>query len=87
MTGLTLPGMIDDPAWRMGSFNSLSPQRGPDAMRRKSFAILMRTSAVTFIALDTSAKTSVLFVASMMFVAVMYRSPSACDMACATLPI
>ena len=29
MTGLTLPGMIDEPAWRAGSRISPSPASGP----------------------------------------------------------
>ena len=75
MTGFTLPGMMEEPGWRFGKFSSLSPQRGPDAMRRKSFAILTSTSDVFLSADDTSTKPSVLFVASMMFVDVSKFSP------------
>jgi len=44
-------------------------------MRRKSFAILMRTSAAFLSAEEKSANASVLFVASMMFCDVRYFSP------------
>ncbi len=47
MTGLTLPGMIDDPGWRSGSRISASPVRGPLAIQRRSFAILMSDTAST----------------------------------------
>jgi len=30
MTGLTLPGMIEEPGWVEGSFNSPRPRRGPE---------------------------------------------------------
>ena len=40
MTGLTLPGMIDEPGWRSGIAISPSPVRGPEPIQRRSFAIL-----------------------------------------------
>ena len=40
ITGLTLAGMIDEPAWRSGRLISFSPARGPDDRRRRSLQIL-----------------------------------------------
>ena len=40
ITGLTLPGMIDDPGCRSGIRISPSPQRGPLPIQRMSLAIL-----------------------------------------------
>ena len=79
MTGFTLPGMIEEPGWRGGNFNSPMPQRGPDAIKRKSLAILINTSAVTFKPEEMSANTSVLFVASIKLSAVMNGSPTTRD--------
>src|ERR1700730_17096155 len=39
-TGLTLPGMIDDPGWRSGMWISARPQRGPLPIQRRSLAHL-----------------------------------------------
>ena len=39
ITGLTLPGMIDEPAWRGGSVISPMPACGPDDSRRRSLQI------------------------------------------------
>ena len=61
---------MEEPGWRAGNFNSPIPQRGPDAIKRKSFAILIKTKAVTFRPLEISAKISVLLVASIKFSAV-----------------
>src|SRR6476660_6014456 len=36
MTGLTLPGMIDEPGCLGGRLISRNPQRGPDESRRRS---------------------------------------------------
>ena len=44
MTGLTLPGMIEDPGCSAGRLISASPARGPEASRIRSleiFAILI----------------------------------------------
>src|SRR5678816_1501808 len=38
-TGLTLPGMMDDPGWIGGRLISARPARGPDARRMRSLAI------------------------------------------------
>ncbi len=39
-TGLTLPGMIDEPGWRSGRRSSRRPARGPEPIQRMSLAIL-----------------------------------------------
>src|SRR5512138_827582 len=64
ITGFTLPGMIDEPGWRAGSFSSPRPQRGPDAMRRRSFAIFERFIMQTLRAAETSVYASVFWVPS-----------------------
>ena len=38
--GLTFPGIMDDPGSFSGRFNSPNPDRGPEAKKRRSFAIL-----------------------------------------------
>ena len=45
ITGLTLPGMIDEPGCKAGSSISPSPASGPEFIQRRSFAILVRTTA------------------------------------------
>ena len=42
MTGLTLPGMIDEPGCRSGTAISASPVRGPEFISRRSLQILYR---------------------------------------------
>ena len=42
MTGLTLPGMIDEPGCRSGRLISPSPVRGPEPIQRRSLQILVR---------------------------------------------
>ena len=44
-TGLTLPGMIDEPGWRSGRRISARPVRGPLAIQRMSLAILTSATA------------------------------------------
>ncbi|TLD45590.1 MAG: hypothetical protein FAZ92_02126 [Accumulibacter sp.] len=46
MTGLTLPGMIDDPGCICGRLISFRPQRGPEASMRMSLQILVSLAAV-----------------------------------------
>src|ERR671917_1673214 len=43
--GLTLPGIIDEPAWTAGIRISANPAVGPEAIIRISFAILLRSTA------------------------------------------
>ena len=45
MTGLTLPGMIDEPGWRSGIWISARPPSGPEPIHRMSLAIFMRPQA------------------------------------------
>ena len=46
MTGLTFPGMMDEPGWTAGILSSPMPQRGPDPSQRMSFAILVMLTAM-----------------------------------------
>src|SRR5699024_12173753 len=46
MTGLTLPGMIDDPAWRAGRLISPRPACGPEASRRRALALFALLGAL-----------------------------------------
>ena len=48
--GLTLPGMIEEPGSLAGRLISPSPERGPDARKRMSLAILNSDAATVFIA-------------------------------------
>ena len=56
--GLTLPGMIDEPGSFSGSRSSPKPQRGPEPSRRMSLAILLRLTATTLSAPDSSTSAS-----------------------------
>ena len=46
--GLTLPGIIDDPASFSGNINSEYPALGPDPRNRISLAIFIKQTAVVF---------------------------------------
>ena len=48
MTGLTFPGMMEEPGWVSGRRISPIPHRGPDPIQRTSFAILIRETATVF---------------------------------------
>ena len=48
MTGFTLPGMIEDPGWVAGRFNSPIAVRGPEPSQRRSLAILNKETATVF---------------------------------------
>ena len=48
ITGFTLPGMIDEPGAIGGRFISCKPQRGPDAISRKSLHVLLSLTAKRF---------------------------------------
>ena len=54
-TGLTLPGMIDEPACSSGSSSSASPADGPLASRRMSLAIFVSATAMPRSPADASA--------------------------------
>ena len=57
-TGLTLPGMIEEPFWSSGRNSSPMPARGPEPMRARSLAILVSETAITFSAPDSSTSAS-----------------------------
>ena len=48
ITGLILPGMIDEPGCRLGSTISARPACGPEFIQRRSLAILYRAVARVF---------------------------------------
>ena len=48
MTGLTLPGMMEEPGWTSGSAISARLARGPAPSQRMSLAIFMRLTATVF---------------------------------------
>ena len=58
ITGLTLPGMIDEPFWSSGRKISARPARGPGAEKRRSFAIFVSETATTFSAPEASTRPS-----------------------------
>ena len=58
ITGLTLPGMIDEPFCSSGSASSASPVRGPEPISTRSLAILVNDTATTFSAPDSSTSAS-----------------------------
>ena len=60
MTGLTLPGMIDDPGCSAGSRSSEMPVRGPDASSRKSLAMRLKSMASARSAPDSMANRAML---------------------------
>ena len=58
MTGLTLPGMIDEPGCRSGMCSSPRPVFGPDPIQRRSLQILVSETAMTRRAPDASTSPS-----------------------------
>ena len=48
MTGLTLPGMIEEPACIGGRLISFKPARGPDESSRRSLQVLESLTATRF---------------------------------------
>ena len=61
MTGLTLPGMIDEPGCRSGKLISARPARGPEANKIKSPAIFDILIATLFNADDLKSETKFSF--------------------------
>ena len=53
ITGLTFPGIIDEPGCTDGRTISFIPVVGPDVRRRKSFATLISSNASSFRPLET----------------------------------
>src|SRR5512147_1283984 len=68
--GFTLPGMIDDPGSLAGRISSPNPERGPDARKRMSLAILLSETATTLSAPEASTIASCAASASNLFPAV-----------------
>ena len=64
ITGLTLPGMIDEPFCSSGSCSSTRPVRGPDPIRTRSLAIFVSDTATTLSAPCSSTSPSRLACAS-----------------------
>ena len=58
MTGLTFPGMIELPFCSSGRKISASPARGPEPIRRRSFAIFVSETATVFSAPESSTTNS-----------------------------
>ena len=54
ITGLTLPGMIEEPGCICGRLISWKPQRGPEASIRRSLQILVSFADVRFSTPDKS---------------------------------
>ena len=64
MTGLTLPGMIDEPFCSSGRNSSPMPARGPEPMSARSLAIFVSETATTLSIPDSSTSASRLACAS-----------------------
>src|SRR3954470_23949655 len=77
MTGLTLPGMIDEPGCMGGRLISLRPQRGPEDIQRRSLQILEIWTAARFMVPAICANDPESCVASTRFVAFFSGSPVA----------
>ena len=58
MTGFTFPGMIELPFCSSGRKISARPARGPEPMKRRSFAIFVSETATVFSAPDASTSPS-----------------------------
>ncbi len=58
MTGLTLPGMMEEPGCVAGRRNSPRPRRGPEPRKRMSLAILIRLTATVLSAPEVSTTAS-----------------------------
>ena len=58
ITGLTLPGMIEEPFCSSGRKSSPMPERGPEPISAMSPAILVSDTAITFSAPDSSTSAS-----------------------------
>ena len=58
ITGLTLPGMIEDPFWSSGSRISARPARGPEPISARSPQILISETAITLSAPESSTSAS-----------------------------
>mmetsp|Transcript_47457 Transcript_47457/g.79460 ORF Transcript_47457/g.79460 Transcript_47457/m.79460 type:complete len:324 (+) Transcript_47457:1332-2303(+) len=89
ITGFTLPGMMEDPAWRAGRLISFSPARGPLDSSRRSFAVLDSFTATRLSTPETMTKTPESCVASTMSSASTHGMPASllrCSQASAAYP-
>ncbi len=75
ITGLTLPGMMDEPAWRAGSRMSPKPACGPLESRRRSLQILLSLVATRLSTPDSCTKAPVSCVASIRLAACSTGTP------------
>ena len=58
ITGLTLPGMIEEPFCSSGRNSSPMPARGPEPISARSLAIFVSETAMTFSAPESSTSAS-----------------------------
>ena len=79
MTGLTLPGMIDEPACTGGRLISPSPARGPEDSSRRSLQLLESLTAIRLSTPDICTKAPQSWVASTRLAAVTSGSPVIAD--------
>ena len=75
MTGLTLPGMMLEPAWTAGRLISLKPARGPDDSSRRSLQILDSLTATRLSVPDSCTNAPQSWVASIRSTARLQRQP------------
>ena len=67
MTGFTLPGMMEEPAWTAGSAISPMPARGPEESSRKSLQVFESLTAMRFRTPESCTKLPASCVASIRF--------------------
>ena len=79
ITGLTLPGMMEEPGCIGGRSISFRPQRGPEARSRMSLQILVSFTAVRLSTPESCTKTPVSEVASTRSCASTKSSPVSCE--------
>ena len=82
--GFTLPGMMELPGSFSGIFSSPSPQRGPDASQRTSFAIFVSGAASVFRAPWAKTSASCAASASNLFAADVNGCPVSLEISAAT---
>ena len=75
ITGLTLPGMIDEPAWRAGRRISPNPACGPLDSSRRSLQVFDSLVATRLSTPDSCTKAPVSCVASMRLAACLSGTP------------
>ena len=86
ITGLTLPGMIEEPFCSSGRKSSPMPARGPEPIIARSLAILESETAMTFSAPDSSTSASRLPWASKGSSGARMSSPVSAESRSRTLP-